>query len=295
MGIVFGRFAGLMARKCLHVSQVDTVLQKCVVQLCGAECNRKIEHWLWTLDYQTSPIFQSSSELSISSFHSVDSASLPICCSVPVCFRRQNWLPLIELETMSMTDYIRHIEAIIYATKEPVNSEQIAASLSETLDLSLTDEDIRAKVEQLMEKYSADDFVFEIAEIDGGYVFLTKGQYHKTIEDYLKVSGKKKLSRAALETLAIIAYKQPITKGEVEEIRGVSVDYTIKKLLEKELVDIRGRSDAPGRPIIYETSERFMDYFGLKSKKDLPKLKDIVADNESIGKQIEIEKEKKNS
>ncbi|HKK87320.1 MAG TPA: SMC-Scp complex subunit ScpB [Saprospiraceae bacterium] len=194
-----------------------------------------------------------------------------------------------------MTDYIRHIEAIIYATKEPVNADQIADSLSGTLELNLSREDVREKVEQLMEKYSADDYIFEIAEIDGGYVFLTKGQYHKTIEDYLKVTGKKKLSRSAMETLAIIAYKQPITKGEVEEIRGVSVDYTIKKLLEKELIDIKGRSDAPGRPIIYETSERFMDYFGLKSKNDLPMLKEIVAENESIGKQIGIEEEKKKS
>lgn len=194
-----------------------------------------------------------------------------------------------------MTDYIRHIEAIIYATKEPVNAGQIAESLSESLELNLSEADVREKVEQLMDKYERDEFVFEIAEIDGGYVFLTKGQYHKTIEDYLKVTGNKKLSRAALETLAIIAYKQPITKGEVEEIRGVSVDYTIKKLLEKELIDIKGRSDAPGRPIIYETSERFMDYFGLKSKNDLPKLKDIVTDNESIGEQIGIEEEKKKS
>lgn len=194
-----------------------------------------------------------------------------------------------------MTDYIRHIEAIIYATKEPVNAGQIAESLSESLELNLSEADVREKVEQLMDKYARDEFVFEIAEIDGGYVFLTKGQYHKTIEDYLKVTGNKKLSRAALETLAIIAYKQPITKGEVEEIRGVSVDYTIKKLLEKELIDIKGRSDAPGRPIIYETSERFMDYFGLKSKNDLPKLKDILTDSESIGKQIGIEEEKKKS
>ena len=194
-----------------------------------------------------------------------------------------------------MTDYIRHIEAIIYATKEPVNAGQIAESLSESLELNLSEADVREKVEQLMDKYARDEFVFEIAEIDGGYVFLTKGQYHKTIEDYLKVTGNKKLSRAALETLAIIAYKQPITKGEVEEIRGVSVDYTIKKLLEKELIDIKGRSDAPGRPIIYETSERFMDYFGLKSKNDLPKLKDILTESESIGKQIGIEEEKKKS
>lgn len=194
-----------------------------------------------------------------------------------------------------MTDYIRHIEAIIYATKEPVNAEQIADSLSETMELNLSAEDVRENVEQLMKRYSSDDFVFEIAEIDGGYAFLTKGQYHKTIENYLKITGKKKLSRSALETLAIIAYKQPITKGEVEEIRGVSVDYTIKKLLEKELIDIKGRSDAPGRPIIYETSERFMDYFGLKSKNDLPMLKEIVAENESIGEQIGIEEEKNNS
>jgi segregation and condensation protein B len=187
-------------------------------------------------------------------------------------------------------DIKKYIEAIIFATKEPVHTREIASSLSSSLDLTINEDDILEKVEDIRKKYSDPAFIFEIVEIDGGFVFLTKGQYHKVIENHLKITSKKKLSKTALETLAIVAYKQPVSKGEIEEIRGVSADYTIKKLLEKDLIDIIGRSDSPGRPIMYGTSERFMDYFGLKSQKDLPMLKDIVADNQSIGNQVDEDK-----
>ena len=121
------------------------------------------------------------------------------------------------------------------------------------------------------------------------FQFLTKGAYHNTVGQLLKIHSKKKLSRAALETLSIIAYKQPITKSDVEKIRGVSCDYTIQKLLEKELLTIIGRSDGPGRPLLYATSEKFMNYFGLKSIKDLPKIKDFKEVDNQIGEQAPIE------
>ena len=95
------------------------------------------------------------------------------------------------------------------------------------------------------------------------------------------------MSQAALETLSIVAYKQPISKTEIEQIRGVSCDYAIQKLLEKELVAILGRSESPGRPLLYGTSERFMDYFGIKSLKDLPKLKDFKEVENEIGEQVQ--------
>ena len=150
-------------------------------------------------------------------------------------------------------------------------------------------ESISAAVAAVQGKYESADFAIEIAAIGGGYQFLTKGAYHGTIGTYLKQTTRKKLSRSALETLAIIAYKQPVTKGDLEKIRGVSCDYALQKLLEKELVAIVGRSDGPGRPLLYGTSDKFMDYFGLKDLKDLPQPKDFKEPDSQIGEQAPIE------
>jgi segregation and condensation protein B len=97
--------------------------------------------------------------------------------------------------------------------------------------------------------------------------------------------AKKKLSQAAIETLAIIAYRQPITKLEIEQIRGVNCDYTVQKLLEKELISLAGKADTVGKPILYQTSDLFMDYFGLKNIADLPQLKDFITETNEIGEQ----------
>ncbi|MFM7838180.1 MAG: SMC-Scp complex subunit ScpB, partial [Chitinophagaceae bacterium] len=110
----------------------------------------------------------------------------------------------------------------------------------------------------------------------GGWQFLTKKEYHKTVAQLNGDKFLKRLSSASLETLSIIAYKQPVTKAEIESIRGVSSDYAIQKLLEKELIVITGRNESlPGHPLIYATSRQFMDYFGLNSPEELPKLKEI--------------------
>ena len=113
---------------------------------------------------------------------------------------------------------------------------------------------------------------------------MTKPEYHDIIGTWLKNQSNKKLSTASLETLSIIAYKQPVTKSEIEAIRGVNADYTVQKLLEKELCEIIGRDEGPGRPLLYGTTDKFMNYFGLKDITDLPKLKEIENDEEnSIG------------
>jgi len=104
---------------------------------------------------------------------------------------------------------------------------------------------------------------------------MTKGAYHEINGQVLKKQSKKKLTRTALETISIVAYKQPITKGEIEAIRGVSADYAIQKLMEKELIEISGRSEALGKPLLYSTSDKFMNHFGLNSIEDLPKLKEL--------------------
>ena len=120
-------------------------------------------------------------------------------------------------------------------------------------------------------------------ESGGGFQFLTKPAYQASIGILLKQQSKKRLSKSALETLSIIAYKQPVTKAEMEQIRGVSCDYTVQKLLEKELVEIRGKSEGVGRPILYGTSPKFMDYFGINDLKELPTPKDFAVPENEIG------------
>ena len=160
----------------------------------------------------------------------------------------------------------------------------------EMFEAEVSTEDIKGAIDFLVQKYNSDDFSFEIVGLSGGYQFLTKPAYQASISILLKQKSKKKLSTSALETLAIIAYKQPITKSEVEKIRGVSCDYSVQKLLEKELVDIKGKSDGVGKPILYGTSDKFMEYFGINSIKELPVPKDFeVKDDNVIGEVSETE------
>ena len=179
----------------------------------------------------------------------------------------------------------QHIESLIFSSNQPIPLEEIKRCMDEIFELNFSEEQLETAIEELKQRYSEEAFSFEVVELSGGYQFLTKGAYHETIGTYLRQTTKKRLSQAALETLSIVAYKQPVTKSELEKIRGVGCDYAIQKLLEKELVSIRGRSDGPGRPLLYGTSERFMDYFGIKNIKDLPKLKDFKMPETQIGEQ----------
>jgi len=185
-----------------------------------------------------------------------------------------------------------HIEALIFVSEHSMTLKEIKNCLDEQFATKMKKEEFLLAIDQLKEKYQSDDFAIEIVEISNGYRFMTKGAYYNTVATYLRQSTKKKLSKSALETLSIIAYKQPVIKSELEQIRGVSCDYSIQKLLEKELIEIEGRSEGPGRPLLYATSPKFMDYFGLKSIEDLPKTKDITVPENSIGEQS-IEEETK--
>jgi segregation and condensation protein B len=176
-----------------------------------------------------------------------------------------------------------HIEALIFSSENAMSLSDIQNVLTETFGVEFPIEQIFGHVEDIQRKYQSQDFSIELVEISDGFRFLTKESFHNVIGVHFKQQNKKKLSRSALETLAIIAYKQPITKTELEEIRGVNCDYTVQKLLERELIEIEGRTDGPGRPLLYGTSEKFMDYLGLKSIQDLPKLKEIETQENSIG------------
>lgn len=184
----------------------------------------------------------------------------------------------------------KYIEAIIFAGENATTLAEIKDCLNLTFGWEISDEELEQALSSLIEKYQTEAYSFEIRKSGGGYQFFSKKEFASLINNFLNQKAKKKLSRAALETLSIIAYKQPISKTEIEQIRGVNCDYTIQKLLEKDLITITGRANGPGKPLLYGTSEVFMDYFGINSPADLPKLKEIEAshDNE-IGVTPEIE------
>lgn len=179
----------------------------------------------------------------------------------------------------------RHIEALIFCAPAPLPTEEIIKCLSELFQAEVPLEHVEKAISDLQDKYYAGEFAFAVENLGGGYQFLTKPAYQTSISILLRQQSQKRLSPAQLETLSIIAYKQPVTKGEVEQIRGVNSDYSIQKLLEKELIEIKGKTDGVGRPLIYGTSGRFMEYFGINSIQDLPHLKDFSQPENQIGEE----------
>lgn len=197
------------------------------------------------------------------------------------------------METQQLTELERQIEAILFVAENEVTAKELEQVLAKNFGEDINAEIIQNALDALEEQYKSDVYSFYLVNISNGYRLLTKSKYHKTISQYLGIKSKKKLSRAAMETLAIVAYRQPITKGQIESIRGVSSDYGIQKLLEKELIAIVGRSEGVGRSLLYGTSEIFMDHFGLKSLKDLPKLSEVIPQHNQIGDLEEGEKQAK--
>ena len=185
---------------------------------------------------------------------------------------------------MEFSSLLPHIEALIFASDKPLTTEEITELVNNAFGFTdeadkLTVEQVTGALESIVEKYSSAFYPFEVRQSGGGWQFLTKKDFHKTIAQLNGEKFLKRLSAAALETLAIIAYKQPITKGEIEAIRGVSSDYSVQKLLEKDLIVISGRNEKlPGHPLVYATSKTFMDYFGINSSDDLPKIKEVLAE-----------------
>ncbi|WP_347159929.1 SMC-Scp complex subunit ScpB [Pontibacter chitinilyticus] len=177
-----------------------------------------------------------------------------------------------------------HIQALVFCAQSPISIEEIQRCLQEALGLEeVLVSDVLEAIEGINEQLQEAGFAFQIYAIGGGYQFLTKPEYQDTVSTYLKQKSKKKLSASSLETLAIIAYKQPVTRSQIEQIRGVGCDYAVHKLLEKELIELRGKADTIGRPVLYGTSQKFMDYFGINHIKDLPQLKDFATEENMIG------------
>ena len=196
---------------------------------------------------------------------------------------------------MELSIIIPHIEALIFASDKPLAINDLTQMLNNAMAFiedRATPDQVEAALNAISEKYNSEFYAFGLVESGGGWQFLTKQEYHKTIAQLNGDKFLKKLSVASIETLSIIAYKQPVTKSEIELIRGVNCDYAVQKLLEKELIVIAGRKeDAVGKPLIYTTSKNFMDYFGINSAEDLPKIKEIL--NQEIIEATKIEREVK--
>ncbi|MBS7297904.1 MAG: SMC-Scp complex subunit ScpB [Eubacteriales bacterium] len=156
------------------------------------------------------------------------------------------------------------IEGILFAAGEPVKSSKLAAVLESTI------EEIDKAAKKLQESYDSNMRGLKIIEIDEGYQLCSRPEYYAYIQDVLGEQRRQALSNAAMEALAIIAYKQPVTKGQVEFIRGVNSDGAVNRLVERGLVEECGRLDAPGRPILFRTTQNFLRCFGLKTPQELP-------------------------
>ncbi|MDQ2863464.1 MAG: SMC-Scp complex subunit ScpB [Bacteroidota bacterium] len=182
---------------------------------------------------------------------------------------------------MDLSLIIPHIEALIFASDKPLPKNDLVDLVNNALGFiedRATAEQVEAAVKAISEKYESEFYSFEVVESGGGFQFLTKKEFHKTIAQLNGDKFLKKLSSASLETLSIIAYKQPVAKSEIEIIRGVNCDYAVQKLLEKDLIVIAGRNEnSPGKPLIYATSKSFMDYFGINTPEDLPKIKEVLS------------------
>jgi len=169
------------------------------------------------------------------------------------------------------------IEALIFSSDEPLKIDEIIKAIKgiDGEEIAITGEDIEETVTQINQQFEERQRPFRIMKIAGGFSFSTKHEYAKYIGYLSTEKSKRRLSQSALETLAIIAYKQPITKPEIEMIRGVNADYIMNTLLEKSLISIGGRAETVGRPLLYGTTDEFLKYFGLNKLTDLPKPREI--------------------
>lgn len=179
------------------------------------------------------------------------------------------------------------IEAIIFSSDEPIPESEIvnAIKVIDGDETEISAADIQQAVDELNSLYAQNNLAVNIVKIANGFTHATKPEYAKYVGYLSTEKSKRRLSQAALETLAIIAYKQPLTKPELESIRGVNSDYILTALLDKKLITISGRADSVGRPLLYKTTDEFLKYFGLNNLSDLPKpreIEDIMQDEDFI-------------
>lgn len=189
--------------------------------------------------------------------------------------------------------YFSVVEALIFSSDDVITAQEIVKAIKgiDGEDSQVTVEDVENCIDQLNEKYESQNISFKILRISSGYLFATQKEYAKYVGYLSSEKSKRRLSQAALETLSIIAYKQPLTKPELESIRGVNSDYILNTLLEKNLITISGRAETVGRPLLYSTTSEFLKYFGLNKLSDLPKpreMEEIMNDEDFIEQKRKI-------
>ena len=176
------------------------------------------------------------------------------------------------------------IEGILFAAGESVKTAKLAVVLDKTVD------EVTEAVEELKAEYDRDKRGFTIIEISDGYQISSRPDYYKYIREILGEQRNQPLSNAAMEALAIIAYKQPVTRGMIEKVRGVNSDGCVSRLYERGLIEEAGRLDAPGRPVLYKTTDTFLRCFGLRTPRDLPPIdvKNTMPELVETGEQLVI-------
>jgi segregation and condensation protein B len=182
-----------------------------------------------------------------------------------------------------MEETKRILEALLFASPDPLSIERILAILP-----GIAGEDVVRAADELREDYLGDGRSFQLVEVGGGYQITTKPDYAVWVEKLLENRSKARLSKAALETLAVVAYKQPVMRSAIESVRGVNVDGVLRTLMERNLVRMVGRGEGPGRPLLFGTTREFLVQFGINRLSDLPKVEEI---DELVGQKIKAQTE----
>ncbi|MCF6237698.1 MAG: SMC-Scp complex subunit ScpB [Candidatus Marinimicrobia bacterium] len=172
---------------------------------------------------------------------------------------------------MELNELKQIVEALLVATPEPLTDARFKACLGE----QNVEVPLQEVINELQSDYESSDRAFIIKKVANGFQLVTRAEFETYVKGLFSKTGKLRLSQAALETLAIVSYRQPVTRNAIEAIRGVSSDSSLRTLLDRKLLEIRGREDGPGRALLYRTSTEFLQYFGLNTVKDLPKLREV--------------------
>ncbi len=168
------------------------------------------------------------------------------------------------------------IEALIFASEKPISGSKIREIIVDNEEqIEITEETVSDFVDKLNRRYDENGLSFRIQALGGGYTFVTEKKYHYWLSVFQHENAYRKLSQSAIESLAIVAYRQPITKPEVDQIRGVDSGYILRQLLEKALIEVSGRADSPGKPLLYRTTKHFLRHFGINTVDELPKPREI--------------------
>lgn len=189
-----------------------------------------------------------------------------------------------DFQFIDGTRLSRVVEALIFSTVDALSASKICELLKEAEDEAEVEPgDVEEIIEMLNEQYEEQGRAFYIKHVAGGYLFVTRDKYHRWLQVQQHREAYRRLSPSALEALAIVAYKQPLTKPEVDDIRGVDSGYIIRQLLEKNLIEVAGRAKGPGKPLLYQTTKDFLQHFGINSVDELPRpreIEDILSDDD---------------